>query len=491
MHELGISLLNTSSPSWGWYFEGKIAHPPYTTYDELLEQPFDDIKDNDKYLNFLEEKCQRVIVAGKQIPHKVTAQLEMARRDINEATTRVVTARDLPTLTHYTNKLLKNGHSDVWWSIADIDDVTDPQGEQSFSPPLFKHVTEDTRAVQIGKLQEYLHRHPDSFVKIFPQDGANPALISMLLTEAVGDHQLTLRIRPGKYTTSERHDAENPVMIDIDFNGEIPVIIMNDRRDKIWIDALLRAIPLFTLLDDIQFTGSHYLQPEFMAYLHDPDGEPDIHFFSDVIWGSKNPEDGNVSCPTVATHLDSLHRARILIRGQDDDRIALIEKRHALQELFHTLQDPSELARLTDSLRQTESACFPTDMLTLFRLSDLLAGIPELPKPLQKIVLLSKAIRELQCAHLKLTDKLARTNAFRADTPLVWIPATNADGSLHLDLDGQMQPTARLSGYTQEETWDPHAIAELCELIMTGAATTITTQILERQLGALTKLSAI
>ena len=359
----------------------------------LAETP-KNIIEKDDYLDYLHESLDTHTKNDILNPHKAIIQYEMARRNINENDTRVVTMDDPSTLLHYTLHLLKT-HKEVWWSTAEINDFTDPQGEQNAMPPLFKHITMENLVEKFGEWNRFAKNHQNAFAKVFPQDGKDPALCSLIL---VKNDRLTVKIRPGQYSTNERNEHEKPVVFDIDLHGKKPIVILEKAKDAHWVHVLLNSIRLFQKLDDINLTGSDYVQPECMAY---GDGiAKEFAFFTDIIWGTKKRS--NVSnktiCPKFAPIIEELPTAKVVIRNKNRKAYEAITHRYAADEELSSLKSDSKLDALHDTLKIVESGDWPNNELVIRLLAQGLQGSVDIPKSAEKIITLSIALRLFKTA---------------------------------------------------------------------------------------------
>ena len=358
----------------------------------LTEQPACILETPD-YLGYLSKSLDKRTKAGIPNPHKATIQYEMAKRNINENTTRVIDSHDIPTLVHYSLYLLRT-HKEVWWSIPHPDDFTDPTGNQNVATPLFKHITLNNFLETFSEWYKFAQANPDSMVKVFPQDGESPALCSLML---IKNDSLILKVRPGQYSTNERNEKEKPIVIRIDLHGRTPVIILNKIEDAHWVRVFINSKRLFAGLDDIDLKGSDYVQPESMAY---GDGAAtEFSFITDVISGRKhkrkNAKEKNQHCPKFSPVIAKLEKAKIIIRNTNRKAFRTIDARHIAIEELHSLKNPKQLEQLHDSLREVESGDWPNNELVLRLLAQGLQGDLKLPRSAAKIIDLVLAMKLL------------------------------------------------------------------------------------------------
>lgn len=380
------------------------------------------------YLPYLENLLTTRSALNIVNPHKATIQLEMAKQMINEDTTRIIDPHHTELLLGYTLKLLKEGRKEVWWSLADKDDIADPQGGTKYSPPLFKHVTLNNIGAKFEELKEYYEKHPESLVKIFPQDGEHPSLCSLILVNEPSEKRLNYKIRPRKYTTDERSESEDPIEINIDLNGPAPIIMINKVEDLKWIQILINSKELFAGLDKIDLRGSYFIQPECMAYGNG--NTTKLKFFSDVIWGDKfDKSPADTLCPKFSPILDRLSNAKIVLNS-NSPVINKIIQRHTLGYILNNLNINGNLEVLSDQLRQVEAGEPPGNELIIRLLAFALGDNLDLPKYASKIVTLYRGLVELKNVNKIVDDvengktkrRLYNVPGLSPDYPVVYVP---------------------------------------------------------------------
>lgn len=284
----------------------------YANVKEALTHQGSDINSKEKYIPYLEEQFARLQENGKKTPHKAWIQLEMTKLGINESVTRIIPTDDFPTVLRYTMDLLAQGHTDIWWGTADIDDHSDPQGKQNISPPLYKHIRNfQDVLLNIACAVDFAKAHPNSFLKVFPQDGPKPAIGSLVVAEnQVGGKWFHLKIRKGEYTTSERKAGDDkPIAISIDYASYPPRIYTNQSTSETmyWLQIAFNSRGHLKKLDGINLKGSDYINPEFLIFQNGSDTK--INFFTDIIWGSKLEKLVHHKCPSTKRVLATINTA--------------------------------------------------------------------------------------------------------------------------------------------------------------------------------------
>ncbi|KKU44988.1 MAG: hypothetical protein UX62_C0044G0003 [Microgenomates group bacterium GW2011_GWA2_46_7] len=284
----------------------------YTNIEEALTHEGSDISSYDKYIPYLESQFAKCQKNKLPTPHKAWIQLEMTKLAINESITRIIPTNDFSTVLKYTTYLLAQGHTDIWWGTADIDDHSDPQGKQNISPPLYKHICNfQDVLLNIACATDFAKDHPNSFLKVFPQDGPKPAIGSLVTTEnSVGGQWFHLKIRKDEYTTSERKIGDDkPIAISIDYASYPPRIYTNQSTSETmhWLQIMFNSRSHFKKLDGINLTGSDYINPEFLIFQNGSDTR--INFFTDIIWGSKIEPLTHHKCPSTSRALAMINTA--------------------------------------------------------------------------------------------------------------------------------------------------------------------------------------
>lgn len=431
-----------------------------------IENVYPPIWEIQSYLPYLENLLITRSALNIINPHKATIQLEMAKQEINENTTRIIDPQHTTLLLGYTLKLLKEGRKEVWWSLADKDDIADPQGDTKYSPPLFKHVTLDNIGTKFEELKKYYEKHPESLVKVFPQDGEHPSLCSLILVNEPSEKRLNYKIRPRKYTTDERSELEDPIEINIDLNGPAPIIMINKVEDLKWVQVLINSKELFAGLDRIDLRGSYFIQPECMAYGNG--NTTNLKFFSDVIWGDKfDKSPADTPCPKFLPILNQLPNAKIVLNS-NSPVMNIILQRHTLGYILHNLNINGNLEILTDQLRQVEAGDPPSNELIIRSLALALAGNLNLPKYVRKIVKLYLGLNELKNANAIITEnvnsgsikvELNHVRGFNPDHPVIYVPTDKpvkkkkrqSINTHIIPVTNKLSVKARLNLLTQEE----------------------------------------
>ncbi|PIR99015.1 hypothetical protein COT87_01735 [Candidatus Collierbacteria bacterium CG10_big_fil_rev_8_21_14_0_10_44_9] len=284
----------------------------YANVNEVLAHEGFDISSQDEYIPYLER--QFAIRQNKEIPipHKAWIQLIMTKLGINEPVTRIIPTDDFSTVLKYTMNLLAQGHTEIWWGTADIDDHSDPQGKQNINPPLYKHIRNFRDVLlNIACAVDFAKDHPNSFLKVFPQDGPKPAIGSLVVVEnSTGGQWFHLKIRKGEYTTSERKAGDDkPITISIDYTNYPLRVYTNQSTSETmyWLQIILKSHSHFEKLDGSNLIGSDYINPEFLIFQNGPDTK--INFFTDIIWGSKIRQLANHKCPKMTQALATINTA--------------------------------------------------------------------------------------------------------------------------------------------------------------------------------------
>lgn len=284
----------------------------YQNLREALTKPATDLANPQNYLQYLSSHFSQETQRGIPIPQKAKIQLAMAELGINEDKTRIIPSHDFASVLRYTNHLLSQGHREVWWGTADINDFSDPPGKRNINPPLYRNIRSlNDIILNIACAYDFARLHPHSYLKVFPQDGPNPAIGSLLLADSrKGGQWMHLKIRPGEYTTSERKSGDDqPITISIDYSHDLPRIITNQSTPKtlFWLKILTNSQDKFAKLDELKLRGSDYLNPEFIVFLN---GENiSINFFTDIIWGSSVPQLKKKLCPPTSAPIALVKRA--------------------------------------------------------------------------------------------------------------------------------------------------------------------------------------
>lgn len=278
-------------------------------FESMINQqkPHNIISSHD-YIFYLSHTIDNRIHNNEPTPHKALFQLVGAKFGITEPATRVVPTTDLSTAYQYGLRLLES-HEDIWMGTGSINDHSDPGGDQNLNPPLYKYIrTKEDLLDALQSANQFELEHPGSFLKIFPQDKEKPAIGSMVFSNNnLEGKWVHLKIRKGEYTTSERKSGDDkPIAISIDFNGPLIKIYTNQPTEETnrWLKIVLKSTDLFQKLDDIDLTGSNYLNPEFLIFLNGPDTK--IAFFTDCIWGSKIKSQQGDRCPKTNPLLTKL-----------------------------------------------------------------------------------------------------------------------------------------------------------------------------------------
>ncbi|MFH2085574.1 MAG: hypothetical protein ABII21_02210 [bacterium] len=303
---------------------------------ELLKSTWANIISDADYIPYLENIFKQYNEKHEPAPHKAWIQLEMAKLGINESETRIVPTNDITTAFHYGMHLLEQGHREIWLGTADKDDSSDPQGKQNINPPLYRHIhnMKDLLFNLVCTL-DFAKDHPNSFLKIFPQDKERPSLGSMLISDGEGDKFLRIKIRRGEYTTTERHKRKKDSIVElqVDLNGSIPIVIVKNKSDLIWLRIIFNSLELFDKLDLINTRGSNIINPEFLIF---GDGDAtEVSFFTDIIFGAKPKSKHYLpTCPRISPIIRKIisNETRVIFTNTDSDLPLLIEDRIAALE---------------------------------------------------------------------------------------------------------------------------------------------------------------
>lgn len=244
----------------------------------------------------------------------------MAKLGINQDSTRMIDSLDPSTFIARNIALLTMGHNEAWSSTADEDDETDPTGDGNIRPPLYRGITSEAQLLKvIERAYTFWEQHPHFQFKSFPQDHQDPSLVSTLFTSDDGSRSLSIKVRVGQYTTSERQVArDKPPEIYIDLNSDQPIIIVSKLADLKWLNIIINSREMFVKLDQIRLRGSRLVNPEGMIV-----GNGNISYFTDVIYGAKpSSREYAAYCPSTAPYLDEIAKGSIvLVRGKDDSII--------------------------------------------------------------------------------------------------------------------------------------------------------------------------
>jgi len=249
-----------------------------------------DLTDSDVYVDYLGKIEDTHLKNHGLFAHKAKIQLECRKLGINDENTRIIDPHDLGTLIHYTKHLISLGRT-VWIGSSTIDDMTDPQTgkenvkNKSITPPLYRkgiNTLEDLYAV-LPSINVFKSEHPDMLLKVFPQDMEKPTLTSIVFADNEKERKISFHFRPGKYTPKgERDDSsDQPIDIDVDFNGDIPLIYVNSLDDLDWLEIALASEDIFEKINKINFGSSPVVNIELMHL----DNHKKLDFVTDIIYG--------------------------------------------------------------------------------------------------------------------------------------------------------------------------------------------------------------
>lgn len=305
-----------------------------------------DIVDPDNYLKYLNGLLKLRNEKNIPNPHKAMAQAKLQHVRANEDTTRIIDGYDLPTLYRYVAKLLESGRSQIWISTCiahDFNELTrerhthaelynDPRGKSrpKNSPPRGINSLDELDQVMV-KAMAFRAQNPELLFKVFPQDKPNPNNIKIIAIDSPGDKKIILTIRPGENTSSDRTSADEPPrVITVDFNGDLPVVVIEDEYDLRWLQMFLNSRAILSKIDQAEFVGSPFIDVE--AFFTNGDQPPAISFVQDVIWEDANAANNQIPCPKLVDYLDALTNNHCLIHltKEESQTTLLLELRSLL-----------------------------------------------------------------------------------------------------------------------------------------------------------------
>lgn len=310
------------------------------------------------YKSYFEECVSSRFVEGLPLPHKAAAQFILFPLGLSEDTTRVVDARDLPTLYRYFKHLLDTGRSKIWISTCIENDINNPSSNPrkehailrndprpvrpKGEPPAGLNSLDDLDAV-MPSLLEFRTRHPELLYKIFPQDRNNPNSVKILAVDNPSERRLILTVRPGENTSSDRTSSDAPAkVLNIDLNGPIPVIQVERREDLGWIHMLINSHEMLKKLDSANFIGSSFIDVEGL-FFQSGHHKYKLSLIQDVIWGELKYFDKPVArpCPRVGDMIDQIVSGPVIIATNHR-----LEKITPLLEMRQTLLRETETDEL-------------------------------------------------------------------------------------------------------------------------------------------------
>lgn len=269
----------------------KMSHNiPPELYEEITtKESTKNLLDHKVYLEYLYDLEKKHLEKFGKFAHKAKTQLECLKRNINDEQTRIIDPSDLGTLFTYVKSLIDQDRV-VWIGSSTVDDMTDPQTDKKdlkhcVTPPLYKNgirTIDDLYSV-LPSINLFKDQHPDMLLKVFPQDKEKPTLTSIVFTNNDTDKKISLHFRPGKYTPKDRLEGnDHPIDIDIDLNGDIPLIYLEKVEDVKWLEIVLNSLDIFERADEIDFGSTPVVNIELMHL----DAHPKLDFITDIIYGA-------------------------------------------------------------------------------------------------------------------------------------------------------------------------------------------------------------
>lgn len=265
-------------------------------------------------------------------PYKARIFNVLSEEGLADPNTRLVRGDDSRSIKAVVDYFTQRGRKNIWMSVCHPQGENDPNAEikERVNTPLFRDISQEGQPLlkwnkgrfvdkkSQERLEDYLHKNPNVFLKIFPQDRRNQSNISFV----IGANDFAMNFKPNSHTTRDLPEYTSGQDISID-GVKSPLdsdqlIIYSDSYKAINI-----LYPLLNSQDYLKKMGSviqdnmfplRTYNPEFMIHLQDGDlsnlKTSSIEFTIDFISGIA-PEFSN-KVMDISSFLEKLPSARIL-----------------------------------------------------------------------------------------------------------------------------------------------------------------------------------